>query len=842
MAAHIRNPDATKYNISKKIAQLTKVITALEDQCMHYSLYLTALHERQARATDRLLHAYHTNVSRLSARIGSADRRAVDHAHSFWEARISDEYDTFVTFLEMAGLDHTQKLEEIRIEQSVIPVIADEVEAQAVKVEREVAQWAVDIAERVREAEELQKVEIARLDQESELREEEVRRKAEMRIEEMSERQKWAKENVEVKEERVEIDCEVCRVRLESLRREAGSLKGELREEGKEAVRIVIEGRKAAGEVQRLHRRGSDSKAWEWSEFDSRRRKAEGDMECELRAVIGAKKKARESQGRDIRELQEKYKRLVRDNNSEMEERLDDAARKVLHQLLAVQGEARARILGLEEQARERIRELEDRLSEMRASDEAAKLAAERVSLEHERYFLVQRHAEELQALEIEEARELSSLEDALKNEKEAYEEVERNSVAALERSHRTDRCNLQLRHADEQTSCARACQDAASANLSFARESILAEGDSWVKPFDNTWTTLKEELLRPDDPPVDILPSLDRAVQELESEKRERLCSIASEREEIQILWEQRMTEENDRLSSCSTRPRSQIAKNHHLQALESAIETIRQETQANLTVHQESLAGIEASHEAEMDRLQDLRWEAEMADDESMFRLELQAAQAEFDALSLLMPGAISDLEWECQVSGPQPELYRWHEEVTEASSVSLKKDGELQAEINPRSAQLQEMRIARLRHDIAHEHDTLARLEQSVIRETQRQIARNDYEIVEQQKKQRAARNDEDARFDAIFGFYDERLSVLRATLDELKRRCNNPPSRQCEIDLIEKLTLDLRALTLTLRSLATGRDSSRSVNVESEWLSIARLDGPSVAELARSRSLP
>jgi hypothetical protein len=43
------------------------------------------------------------------------------------------------------------------------------------------------------------------------------------------------------------------------------------------------------------------------------------------------------------------------------------------------------------------------------------------------------------------------------------------------------------------------------------------------------------------------------------------------------------------------------------------------------------ESLAGIEASHKSEIDGLHKLTWEVVMAKDESIFHLELQAAQAD-------------------------------------------------------------------------------------------------------------------------------------------------------------------------------------------------------------------
>jgi hypothetical protein len=134
----------------------------------------------------------------------------------------------------------------------------------------------------------------------------------------------------------------------------------------------------------------------------------------------------------------------------------------------------------------------------------------------------------------------------------------------------------------------------------------------------------------------------------------------------------------------------------------------------------------------------------------------------------------------------------------------------------------------RVAQLTREIGEERRILADLDQQFRKEKHRRVAHNEYEIIEQHKRLTEAKKEDMARLVAIGAFYDERLSVVMEHLDNLKSRCGNLPARPCDVDLINKLTLDLRALQVRLRNLLNEQDHPPPTHVEPQPLVSPRFD--------------
>jgi hypothetical protein len=193
-------------------------------------------------------------------------------------------------------------------------------------------------------------------------------------------------------------------------------------------------------------------------------------------------------------------------------------------------------------------------------------------------------------------------------------------------------------------------------------------------------------------------------------------------------------------------------------------------------------------------MNRLAKLKRHAKKGRTYSKLRIELKTAQERFDAVATVEA--------------------RVNDELQQAR-LAIEADVDQQT-----TMQEHEARIAQLRREIAEERKVLAGLDQKFLREKHRQIARNQYEIIDQKKRLTQAKNDDIARLMALAAFYNERLSVVRARLNVLKGRSGDQGGRQSDLDLIEKLTQDLRVVKARLRAAMNEQDESQAEVLKQE----------------------
>jgi hypothetical protein len=770
------------------------------------------LHQRQAQAIASINQAHKEAVSPLNSSLGPMSNRILKRAHAFWHKKFTDERDSFASFVQEITLRHTRELEklsdEMAVAESVIASISSELQSGVSAVQAAFSQAQNGMADAA------------------------ARQRGE--IPELNGRHSVMEQSLEAAEAdfrsgESQRNGETSTDGLAKLQQTVGDLKDLLKKQRTFVMQILSERRQATADARGHDKDLSDSYAAELSQLRAEYGRFDRDLSREVDNMVVGDRKVRESRAMTLEALRRERQSLISGKGGEISRTLSESHEELQERLSSEQAAMRARFRESEQAALAAIHALDDRLSdaaarhldgsssgrveaelaelqrtldgeresharECRAGLDSARCVLEQQQkrteeiqcLEKERDLLVRSHATELRKIAQDEPGEQTLLKDRFLKEKRATQEAEHESLTALLRLQRAAVSEMHLRCARECSAWPQKCQEMTEAHLSTVRTSILAQPEAWVVPFNERWAAAKRELFQAEREADDT--DLSDAIDELKAAKRKAQSSITAEREQIGINWERECGEENARHAIAATRPRSPLVRNQMFRSLESAIQALREEEASQSGVLQESLAELNAQHQNDMDRLAKLKCEAEKAGDDSDLRRELKAAQENFEAVATVEA--------------------RVNDELRQAR-LSFEAEVDEQETMQAHAAQ-----VAQLMRDIAEECKLLADLDQHYVREKHRQIARNEYEILDQQKRFLQAKNDDIARLVAISAFYNERLSVLRARVNALKGKWDSRPARQSDLDLIEKLTQDLRAVKAQERSTANEQDKAQA----------------------------
>jgi hypothetical protein len=334
--------------------------------------------------------------------------------------------------------------------------------------------------------------------------------------------------------------------------------------------------------------------------------------------------------------------------------------------------------------------------------------------------------------------------------------------------------------------------------------------------------------------------------IQHLTVSKQELMSSIATERREIENKWQQQLVDENERHSQSIERPSSQRGRNQVLQSLDNSIRNVRSEGSSESLFLQETLANIRELHTTEMNRLAQIKTEVERTEEIAKIEQHRDLCKLEFDR-AVLTEKTIRDelsqteystnnsnLDWNHQINEIKQSivnlenvfrkqfsrLSRTLYEIETVSASSLKEQSETDLEITQQSKRIHLNRASELERNITEEHARLADQNARYTKQINKHTARNERRLTSLEKTLLEARNEHTAGRDAILAFYTEKAAVLTAKLDDMKMKWDERPSRQCDLESIDKLTIYLQTVKMQLGAAFTSLKQSRKLLVKQD----------------------
>jgi hypothetical protein len=152
--------------------------------------------------------------------------------------------------------------------------------------------------------------------------------------------------------------------------------------------------------------------------------------------------------------------------------------------------------------------------------------------------------------------------------------------------------------------------------------------------------------------------------------------------------------------------------------------------------------------------------------------------------------------------------------------ASDVAFARQAESHRQLHQQLALTHTKKVHELEDIIAREHRGCQQQNEKFMREKTKQAMRLERYTNDAEKGFLEARNEHERGCNAILLFYQERITVLTAKLEDFKRKCTEQPSRECDIALIEQLTMRLRTVKIQLGGVFTNLKQCRSLLVEQE----------------------
>jgi hypothetical protein len=424
-------------------------------------------------------------------------------------------------------------------------------------------------------------------------------------------------------------------------------------------------------------------------------------------------------------------------------------------------------------------------------------------------------------------------------------------SCMALSQQQVLNEC--ELRCAKEKQTLKQTAEESRRRFLSDLTEMIVSttksEHDSLLSEYRKTLEHCHSEFCAIECPNFGLETTfleMDTEIQRLQKSHEAMISLIDGERREMKDHWEQQTTAEDDRHLQSSAGPHSGRARSQVLLSIENSIRAVREETASSSASLGEVLDSLRTMHGSEMDRLSLLRQEAERAREIERLEQQFAGASQGLDDIAIAERRSRDEIDqarrsgddfqrdWERQLSEQQCSLIAHRNEFSRqisqltrslsetgiAAAASLEAEAKSAIENIQRSKQAYMAKRTQLERDITEEHTSLATHCERFIRENNRKMSRNGHRLSEREEQIQAALTEQKESCLAMISFYAERTSVLSAHLAEMKAKWDERPSRQCDLDMIGKLTDHLQTVKMQLGSAVMNIKQCRSLLVEQD----------------------
>jgi hypothetical protein len=150
----------------------------------------------------------------------------------------------------------------------------------------------------------------------------------------------------------------------------------------------------------------------------------------------------------------------------------------------------------------------------------------------------------------------------------------------------------------------------------------------------------------------------------------------------------------------------------------------------------------------------------------------------------------------------------------------TVSLKSQEELCSQATQKAKNSHMNDVFQLERDITEEHSLLTTHGEQFRKENHKQTARLEHRLCDYERKLTDAINGYRADCHAVVTCYCERAAVLTARLNDMKEKWDERPSRQCDLELIERQTMRLQTVNMQLESAFMNFKKCRAMLTEQE----------------------